>query len=125
MASFQPVKNIEIVSVADSGNLDNERVVLRARNACNLANYLVLDSTYVEGGGASELNRHVYWFPIWSVETGDYIILYSKRGRNRTFVDADGDKIHVFYWGLGRTVWNEDGDAITLLYASGLSVKRV
>ncbi|WP_147443410.1 hypothetical protein [Corallococcus sp. AB011P] len=125
MAEFQTITNLEILGVSDAGDLSRERVILKANRDCDLANYLLLDNTYLGDGSVSELNRHVYWFPTYPVKAGSYILLYSKEGDNRSMVDRVGDTLHVFYWGLKKTVWNEDGDAVTLVHTGRFSCKKV
>ena len=122
---FDSISNLEIVGVSDKGNIALERVICVASRSCNLVKYLLIDATYNNDGTISDRNRHLYWFPDWSVQDGDYILLYTKRGRRRTFVDKDGDRIHVFYWGLDRSVWNREDDAVTMLYVPRISIKHV
>lgn len=122
--AFVQVNSLRILSVAAKGDLEHERVVLKVINEIDLVNYLVLDSTYNIDGTISEKNRHVFWFPYWSVSAGDYVLLYTKKGTARTIVDKDSKTIHVFYWGLGRTVWNEDGDVVTIVHTSRFAFRK-
>jgi hypothetical protein len=125
LMSFPRINNLEIACVAGKGDLDKERVILIARRECDLIHYLVLDTTYNEDGTISDKNRHIYWFPSHLVKPRDYVLVYSKAGKNRTFVDKEGDTIHVFFWGLDHTVWNEDGDAVTLVNTARIAYKKV
>jgi len=124
---FKRVANLRIVSVADAGKYDRERVVLRARHACNVGRYAVIDATYAPDGVVSNINRHFFWFPDLDVDEGDYILLYTKKGQDRTFRNAEGEVIHAFYWGFDKpeTVWNRDADAVTVVRVSALNAKRV
>ncbi|MCD3616437.1 hypothetical protein KX362_23410, partial [Escherichia coli] len=75
-------------------------------------------STY-ENGQVSNKHRHVYFFPDKSVKKGEYVILFTRSGKNKTgtWNDDDDTVTHRFYWGLDTTVWNEDGDeALVLKY---------
>ena len=41
--------DLKLVKIADSGN-DKERLIMKAVRACNLNEYIVLDTTYDEDG---------------------------------------------------------------------------
>lgn len=70
--------DLKLVKIADSGN-DNERLVMKADSACNLNEYIVLDTTFDEEGIVSNKNRHVYIMPDINVNEGDFIWLYTKK----------------------------------------------
>ncbi len=123
--AFNAVTNLRIVAVTGKGDLLTERIVLRVVRQCNLMHYLILDSTDNDDGTISNKNRHVYWFPDLLVSPTDYLLLYTKKGTDRIFINKQGYRVHVFYWGLKRTVWNEDGDAVTLLNTARIAFKRV
>ena len=109
------LNDFDILGVYDITDLEQERLVLKAKKDLNLIGYVILDMTYTAEGKVSDLNRHVFWFPSKEIKLGDYVILYTKNGSNNSFVDKAGDQIHVFYWNLDRQVWNNDADAVTIL----------
>jgi hypothetical protein len=123
--SFTAITNLRIISVVGKGDLPAERVVLRVARECNLTNYIILDSTCNDDGTFSEKNRHVFWFPDLSVSPQDFVVLYTKSGTTRSFVNSSGFTVHVFYWGMKRTVWNEDGDAVSLVHTTRAAFRRV
>jgi hypothetical protein len=126
--SFYPVSNISIIGVSDKGNLESERVILKVLKDCNLVNYVVVDATYNDDNSISDRNRHIFWFPNWAVKQNDYVLLYTKPNQERflrTIIDKQGRTIHSFYWGMKKTVWNQNDDAVTLMNINRVSFKNV
>ena len=105
---------IIIKYVKDAGDLDNERVVLKALDSLNIGSYLIADTTYEGENEVSDRLRHVFWLPDKQVSEEDLIVIYTKKGNDKTRLGKSGNKIHFFYWGLSRTVWNKEEDAVTL-----------
>lgn len=89
--------NLEIERVADNAN-DEERVVLYVLEDCNLNWYLLFDSTYDENGNVSNKHRHMYVFPDQQVKKGDYVLLYTKTGKDHTHVNKVGTTTYNLYW---------------------------
>ncbi|ENU3034824.1 hypothetical protein ACE4MK_002403 [Escherichia coli] len=110
--------SLKIVGVKDAGDDENERLILKVTDDCNLKDFMVMDCTY-ENGQVSNKHRHVYFFPNKSAQEDEYVILFTRSGTNRTGVwnSSDDTVTHRFYWGLDTTIWNEDGDeALVLKY---------
>ena len=80
---------IKIQEIKDRGN-DEERIVLRVLEDCNLCRYLVLDTTFDKDGNISNKNRHVYAFGDVPVRKGDYVVLYTKVGNDVRQINANG-----------------------------------
>ena len=75
---------IETQKIKDRGN-DEERIILRVLEDCNLCRYLVLDTTFDKDGNISNKNnRQVYAFGDMPVRKGDYVVLYTKVGNEGT-----------------------------------------
>src|SRR4051812_10636677 len=92
------------------GDGEDERVVLRALEGCDLGRYLVTDATFGKQGGSSNLFRHVFEFPTYEVEKDDWIVLYTKPGTQKK-----SGTTHFFYWNVKHEVWNNDRDTVTLI----------
>lgn len=101
---------VEIIGVADKGNLDKERLVIKVVQQCNLAWLIVMDNTYDEEGRLSNKWRHVYVMPKIMANEGDYIWLYTKKGNILTRDNTSGTKTYELFWGLDQTLWNQDED---------------
>ena len=107
--------DLKLVKIADSGN-DKERLIMKAVRACNLNEYIVLDTTYDEDGIVSNKHRHVYIMPDINVNEGDFIWLYTKNGTYHTHNNDSKTITHNIYWGLDIHVWNNDGDKAYLIH---------
>lgn len=115
--------NVEIRSIKDPGNLENERLVLKVLKDCDIGRFLTFDTTYTEDGKVSNLVRHPYWFPDKSVKGGDLVVVYTKSGRQSQKTNKNGSTSHFFYRGLERTIWNENRDCAVVLEISDWKTK--
>lgn len=116
---------IDIVGVADAGELEKERLVLKVVKSCDIGYFLVLDAMSLDNGEVSTRVRQPYWFPDRKVKVGDRILLYTKKGagpKQRT--DDDGTTTHCFYRQLESTVWNNGGDCALVLGVSSWVSRR-
>ncbi len=116
--------NIKIKQIVDHGHND-ERIVLSVVEDDDIGRYLIMDSTYTSSQNISNKLRHTYWFPDKKVKAGDLIILYTKHGKQSQKANKNGTTSHFFYWDLKNNVWNDDGDAAVLFYASEWTVHKV
>ena len=105
--------HIKLINIRNAGD-ENERLLIRVLDDCNLKGYAIVDNTY-ENGIVSNVNRHVYFFPDKHVKKGNIVRLYTKKGTNYD-VEANYGKEKVtyynFFWGFEEeiTVWNQSGD---------------
>ncbi|XYH98579.1 hypothetical protein ACMHYB_02110 [Sorangium sp. So ce1128] len=122
---FNEITNLRIVSVPGAGDLSSERVVLRVMKACNLMHYLIVDATDNGNGTFSNKNSRVYWFPEQIVSPTDYVVLFTKFGLDRTYINKQGFTVHVFYWGMPDAVWGEYSDGVVLVSTARAAFKPV
>ncbi|MEF1254369.1 hypothetical protein [Vibrio sp. M260112] len=104
---------LEVTEIKNCGTLNQEYVKISVTSDCNLSYYLLTDTTYTSSDTISNKLRHVYWFRNKEVKKGDTIYLYSCKGS-----DSSNSGTHKFYWNLGKSVWNNDGDAAVLFKIS-------
>ena len=107
------------------GDIDDEYVRIDVEEECWLDDFLVMDNTYNENGGVSNKYRHVYHFPFEKVYPGDKIKLYTKEGRNSIPYYTGINRTISLYWGLGKSIWNKDGDIIHLIKIAASESKEV
>ena len=105
---------VKLLYTKGKGNLERERIVMKILGRTDIGQYVLCDTTYYEDNSVSNLLRHVYWFSDKIVQEGDYVVLYTKRGKEGQFRNKSGTITHKFYWGLDRTVWNKSGDGAVL-----------
>lgn len=96
-----------------------EMVVMKASEDCNLASYIVFDSTYEEDE-QSNLHRHSYMFPNQNVKANDFVLLYIGDGDENNYPNRVGSTTWEFYWGLDVNVWNTNGDEVVLVKVAEL-----
>jgi hypothetical protein len=97
---------------------EDERVVIKVLADCDLGDYIITDATSGIKGGSSNLFRHVFEFPTYLVEKGDWVVLYTKKGKQHK-----SDATHFFYWNSGHNVWNDEHDTVTLIKVAAFQRK--
>lgn len=116
---------LRILYVKESGNLQQERVVLKVLSNTDIGNYVVCDTTYHDDDSVSNKLRHIFWFPDKVVNKGDYIALYTKPGADREFENKSKTITHSFHWGIEKSIWNKDGDGAVVFLISEWIAKKV
>jgi hypothetical protein len=120
------MKKIVLEGIYDRGTLNSEAVVLEVKVKTNLKYFMVVDTTYTKNNLISNKHRHSYWFVDQPVEPGDIIVLYTGKGKNNQVGHKNGkNTVFNFYWGLGSSVWNNDGDAALLYQIETWSTLKV
>lgn len=107
---------IEIKSIADKGNYQKERLVLRVMADTDIGDYLVIQSGFYNEE-VSIGTYQTFWFPYKPVSTGDLVILYTKSGKENQKELKRSKVAHFFYWGLDSSIWNRKDRAPVLLHA--------
>ena len=105
--------NLKISSYAQAGQIDRERLVLKAMVDLNVGEYAILCSGALEGDPTAGANR-AYWFADYSIKSGDLVVLYTKKGDLSAKVLDKGNKAHFFYWGLSEPIWDAEHIAVVL-----------
>lgn len=107
---------IEIKSVADKGNPDKERLVLKVVGDTDIGNYLVMQTGY-SGEEVTVGVLRAMWFTYKDLSVGDLVVIYSKSGKQSEKAIEGGKKAHFYYWSAGTAIWNSDNVAPVVLYA--------
>jgi len=117
---------LKIHSIDGKGDLGKECVWLSVdQDAPDISFYLLCDTTFTAEDKISNELRHMYWFNKMPVKKGDWIRLWTKNGTNNSVKNEKGTMTHNFFWNLGKTVWNKDGDAVTLFSLESWKTTRV
>ena len=107
---------MEILSVADRGNIGKERLLLEVRADTDIGDYVVLQSGFSEDSVTTNI-YHAFWPPYKLVRAGDLIVIYTTSGKdNRKKLD-NGKSAHFYYWGLEKPIWSTTGRAPIVLHA--------
>lgn len=108
--------NLTLKSIADKGNPQKERVVIRVAQNTDVGSYLLLCTGFIDG----KVNTGVtdtFWFPDKEVGAGDLVVLYSKTGKTNEKTLENGTKVHFFYWGTSGSRWSSPESGVVLLNA--------
>ena len=99
---------LRITKIEDAGDLDRERLVLRASDDVDIGDFIVLiaRATGEEKVRSGDIAR-AYWFEDKRIKKGDLVVLYSKSGTRREKENASGTTSHFYYWGRETACWNE------------------
>lgn len=106
---------LKVTSIRERGNLDKERVVMKAESTTDIGDYLLLNSGYKNGSVTNRIGA-TYWFPDKEVNAGDFVILYTKKGTDSE-KPFNNVKSHFFYWGKDEPLWTGDDNSAVLMYA--------
>lgn len=99
--------DLRLHAIREPGDLDRERVVLKAETDTDTGRHLLLSA---RSSNDRLLGGHVpncYWFPDRHISAGDWVVLYSKRGSVKVRDNKSGSKSYFFYWGLDQPLWQD------------------
>ena len=116
---------LTIKSVKEHGVLKSERIILKAIDDVNVGSYMLADTTYLNDNEVSNKIRHTFWIPDKSIEKGSLVVIYTKDGTDSVKTNKSGKKTYFFYWGLGKTVWNQDEDSAIIFLIDNWETKKV
>ncbi len=120
------MKNLKIHNIESKGDISKECIWLDVLEDMNdLDHYILCDKTFTNSNETSNELRHMYWFPKKILKKGDWIKLSTGPGTDGTFSNSRKTTTHCFYWKLGKTVWNKDGDVATLFHINEWVTKKV
>jgi hypothetical protein len=106
---MQQIGAFEIIGIRDAGVLDKERILLRALELVKLEYYIIVNVKTTSENKLNVLNDKVFWFPVRTVNSGDFIRLYTKSGsynREEANYGSEPAIFHNFFWGLDAPVWD-------------------
>lgn len=114
---------IDIINIVRT-SYDDERVIIKVYESCNLNEFLLFDTTYDENGIISNKERHLMVFPLLNVEPGQFVWVYTKNGIQGQHNNTSGTITHKLYWGLGHSIWNNKGDKAYLVHYDNWMAKE-
>ena len=98
--------SFEIRGVENIGDLERERVVLRAKTETPIGHYAVFRCNPSDDGRVLSGDiPSAYWFEDKTVKSGDFVVLYTKGGQSSEKVNS-GNTSHFFYWGKSAAQWD-------------------
>jgi hypothetical protein len=97
---------IKLIGIEGIGDINRERIVLKALRETDIGDYAILLSKRSEEGiptgGSIE---SAFWFPNRDLKPGDLVILYTKSGKRGQKSIGEEKTSHFYYWDWGRPIW--------------------
>lgn len=106
--------NLSIKRIVDRGIPGKERLWMTAEADLDLGFYIVFDSRFVEDGIAAT-PKHVHWWSSYKVQKGDWVILYTGPGAEKSQRRGDGKTNHFFHWGFSAALWRDKDSCAVLV----------
>ncbi len=113
---------INIQSIADKGDLQKERLLLRVSADTDIGDYTVLQSGFADESVLSNV-YHAFWPPYRKVKEGDIVVIYTRSGQDNKKKLGSGSHAHFYYWGLSKPIWNNKDRAPVLMHSPNWTSK--
>jgi hypothetical protein len=97
--------SLKVVSIANRGDINHERVHLQVVKPCNAAQYIILATVLSGPNTVYAGTRPAYWFDNKRLNVGDNLILYTKAGMPSFQGNPDGTFTYFFYWGMTKAMF--------------------
>jgi hypothetical protein len=112
------MKKLRLLRFKQPGIYKEERVILKAETDLELGNFIFCRSTRGKAdktSSVSALVADVNWLPDRKIKAGDFILLYTCVGSDRTFQNKNGTVSHVLYLDIDEAIWT-DGEKAAVLF---------
>jgi hypothetical protein len=108
--------NLKIRPIQNAGEYERERVVIRATKDVDIGDYAVFMAKTFEDSVQSG-SLQAFWLPDQKIISGDFVVIYTKRGVRSEKKNEEGRTSYFFYWGLPEAQW-QNGMTPVLVQAS-------
>ena len=99
---------LRIVTIADRGVVNKERIHLSVLLQAEAAYYIVMISAKTaDGRGIAAGARAMFWFTSKTWKAGDNVVLYTGQGTPSTEPRLDGGTNHFYFWGFTTTMFHD------------------
>ena len=106
---------LEFLNFTEVGNLEKERLVLKAGDDLDIGKYIIMRSKRGTTGSPTSGSKNAYWLPDLTVKAGDLIVIYSKAGKARKKNLDSGKTVHFYYWHFKKPIWGPDTENTAVL----------
>lgn len=110
--------SLKFSEIKDAGDFMKERFIFTVESECELGKYLVAHSKIINDTSFSSKLQDLFWFPDKTVQPGDLVVLYTKKGESSAAVNEDNSKTYFYYWGLESPLSTSERSCLVLLDAS-------
>jgi hypothetical protein len=98
---------LQIISISDAGNIERERLVLRATIDMDIGKYAIFSCRITSKGKAiAGVIPHAFWLFDREVKENDLVILYTKAGVISKKVNSNSTTSYFYYWNLSDSIWS-------------------
>ena len=108
---------LAITDVKDAGDLSKERIVMKVVSATDIGRFAIFEAGTQDNTITTGV-VDIFWFPNAEVDSGDFVVLYTKSGSEKTKGISGGRNTHFFYWGADKAKWESRDVAPVLVYTS-------
>ena len=96
---------LRITSIDAPGNLDAERLIMRAGEELDVGKFAIFCANVTQTGVGSGNIPAAYWFMDYKVAANDWVVLYTKAGSQSKKNGDSGPTSHFFYWSRQAPLW--------------------
>ncbi len=97
---------LTITSIADRGNSEKERIVIKVTADTDVGDYSIFRSKLNSSSKPTTTVTDVFWFPNKNVKAEDSVVLYTKSGTTTERTQESGRTVYFYYWGKKQPLWS-------------------
>jgi hypothetical protein len=106
---------LQFLRIANAGELERERVVLRATADVDIGRYVLFSCFAEDKVALSGPIKKAFWFEDKKIKSGDLVVLYSKDGSESEKVTNTGAVSYFYYWESTTPIWTRGSIPVLLL----------
>jgi hypothetical protein len=105
---------VTIKSINSVGDLERERIVLKALDDCDVGLYAIFATKRGASTKTVQAGKipYCFWLPDKAVKKNDLIIVYTKKGKASVKQNPSGATSHFLYWGEDHPIWANERTAV-------------
>jgi len=119
------VTQLALIGVADPGQPNSERIVLRPMQTVALNGFGITVGVFDPStGGARTVFDNVFWFPDITVQAPSWILVYTGKGESQGLILPGGEHARTFFWQRSNTVFAHQLIVPVLFQMGGATIGR-
>lgn len=112
---------LDLREVKERGTME-ERVVLVAKEDCDIGRYFVFTTRKTTGESFSAAVKNPFWLADKKVSKGDFVVLYTKVGSSSSKINDDKTTSHFYFRNLTSPIYT-NGEIVLLVEANTWKVE--
>lgn len=108
---------MELRAISSKGDLNKERISLRALADVDVGDYALLQTGFHDGEVSTTV-FHAFWFPYKPIAKGDLVVLYTRKGVPSSKPIKERGHAHFFFMDLAQAIWADIDKGAVLLEAA-------